>query len=76
MGAVLREKLRAVVGPRAPEIVSGAGHDAAVMAELAPTAMLFLRSPGGVSHCPEEAVLEADVARALEAMRAFLLGVM
>jgi len=44
---------------------SGAGHDAMVMAERMPSAMLFLRSPGGISHHPDEAVLEADVAAAL-----------
>ena len=44
---------------------SGAGHDALVMAERMPSAMLFLRSPGGISHHPDEAVLEADVAAAL-----------
>ena len=44
---------------------SGAGHDAMVMAERMPAAMLFLRSPGGISHHPDEAVLEADVAGAL-----------
>ena len=36
---------------------SGAGHDAMVMAGRVPTAMLFLRSPGGISHHPDEAVL-------------------
>jgi allantoate deiminase len=44
---------------------SGAGHDAMVMAEQMPTAMLFLRSPGGISHHPDEAVVEADVEAAL-----------
>jgi allantoate deiminase len=44
---------------------SGAGHDAMVMAERMPAAMLFLRSPGGISHHPDEAVLESDVAAAL-----------
>ena len=33
---------------------SGAGHDAMVMAARVPTAMLFLRSPGGISHHPSE----------------------
>ncbi|MFR9676436.1 Zn-dependent hydrolase [Streptomyces sp. TR06-5] len=33
---------------------SGAGHDAAHMAELAPMGMLFIPSRGGRSHCPEE----------------------
>jgi allantoate deiminase len=46
---------------------SGAGHDAMIMAKRMPAAMLFLRSPGGISHHPDEAVLEADVAAALAA---------
>jgi allantoate deiminase len=53
-------------------MVSGAGHDAAVMAGLAPTAMLFVRSPGGISHHPAEAVWPQDVSAALEVMVAFL----
>jgi allantoate deiminase len=44
---------------------SGAGHDAMVMAGRVPTAMLFLRSPGGISHNPAESVLEEDVEAAL-----------
>ena len=51
---------------------SGAGHDAMVMAACVPTAMLFLRSPGGISHHPDETVLEEDVAAALEVCRKFL----
>jgi allantoate deiminase len=52
---------------------SGAGHDAMVMAARAPTAMLFLRSPGGISHHPAETVLAEDVAAALHVGREFLL---
>ena len=48
--------------------ISGAGHDAAVMAAIAPMAMLFLRSPGGVSHHPDERVLPQDVAVGLEVL--------
>ncbi len=59
----------------APEMVSGAGHDAAIMASLAPCAMLFLRTPGGASHCPEEAVALEDVALAIESMKSFLIEV-
>jgi allantoate deiminase len=51
---------------------SGAGHDAMVMAARVPTAMLFLRSPGGISHHPDETVLEEDVTAALEVCRKFL----
>ncbi|MCI0458074.1 MAG: Zn-dependent hydrolase, partial [Gemmataceae bacterium] len=53
-------------------MVSGAGHDAAVMARLAPMTMLFVRSPGGVSHHPDEAVLLEDVRAALEVLVAIL----
>jgi allantoate deiminase len=51
---------------------SGAGHDAMVMAGRVPTAMLFLRSPGGISHSPAESVRTEDVEAALQVMRAFL----
>ena len=54
------------------QLVSGAGHDAAVMASVAPMAMLFVRSPGGVSHHPDEAVREADVRSALGVLIDFL----
>lgn len=53
-------------------ISSGAGHDAMVMAARVPTAMLFLRSPGGLSHHPAESVREEDVEAALQAGRKFL----
>ena len=46
-------------------MVSGAGHDAAVMASVCPAGMLFVRSPGGISHHPDESVGEDDVADAL-----------
>ena len=51
---------------------SGAGHDAMVMATRVPTAMLFIRSPGGISHHPAEAVLEEDVEAALRVGEFFL----
>jgi allantoate deiminase len=53
-------------------LVSGAGHDAAVMATAAPMTMLFLRSPGGVSHHPDERVSPGDVLVALEVTSRFL----
>jgi allantoate deiminase len=54
------------------EMVSGAGHDAAIMAGLCPAALLFLRSPGGVSHHPDESVRPEDVRAALEVVVRFL----
>ncbi|HEY6376439.1 MAG TPA: allantoate amidohydrolase [Edaphobacter sp.] len=44
---------------------SGAGHDAMILAQYVPAAMLFLRSPGGISHHPDETVLPQDVEAAL-----------
>jgi allantoate deiminase len=42
------------------------------MATAAPAAMLFVRSPGGLSHHPGEAVTHDDVAAALAAMIDFV----
>jgi len=60
------------VGLPTKKMVSGAGHDAMVMASRVPTAMLFLRSPGGISHHPDETVLLDDVECALRVGREFL----
>jgi len=54
-------------GCRPHRMVSGAGHDAMIMAEQVPSAMIFLRTPGGISHDPAESVLVDDVAKAIEA---------
>jgi allantoate deiminase len=56
----------------APELVSGAGHDAMVLEPFTPSAMLFVRSPNGISHHPSEMVLEEDVAAGLEAVVNFV----
>jgi allantoate deiminase len=61
-----------VAGFPVKSMPSGAGHDAIVMAGRLPTAMLFLRSPGGISHHPDEAVLEQDVEASLVVARHFL----
>jgi allantoate deiminase len=47
-------------------MVSGAGHDAMILAEKVPSAMIFLRTPGGISHDPAEAVEVGDVAKAID----------
>jgi allantoate deiminase len=61
-------------GLPAKTMPSGAGHDAMVMAARVPTAMLFLRTPGGISHHPAESVLEEDVEAALRVGIQFLQG--
>ena len=55
-----------------PRLVSGAGHDAAVMARRFPTAMLFIRCQDGISHHPDEFVTLEDVTKALLAMWHFV----
>ena len=47
-------------------MASGAGHDAMILAEKIPAAMIFVRTPGGISHDPAESVHLDDVAKALE----------
>jgi hydantoinase/carbamoylase family amidase len=56
--------------PDAPRLVSGAGHDAMVLAaEGVPTGMLFVRSlNGGVSHSPEELTSDEDIALAVDVL--------
>jgi allantoate deiminase len=53
-------------------MVSGAGHDAMILAEKVPAAMIFLRTPGGISHHPAESLLPADVEKAIECGLALL----
>lgn len=75
MNAGLRDALtRAVAAAGYPvhRMSSGAGHDAMILAPHVPSAMLFLRSPGGISHHPDESVLTGDVAAALEVGRRFI----
>jgi allantoate deiminase len=67
----LAEAIEAAGFP-AKRMPSGAGHDAMVMAARVPAAMLFLRSPGGISHHPDETVRDPDVAAALLVAGKFL----
>jgi allantoate deiminase len=53
-------------GSRPHRMSSGAGHDAMILAERVPAAMIFLRTPGGISHDPAESVAVEDVAKAIE----------
>jgi allantoate deiminase len=62
----------ASVGVSPRRLVSGAGHDAMVMAAFAPTVMLFIRCTGGISHNPAEDVIIPDVELALQAMLRFM----
>ena len=53
-------------GCKPHRMVSGAGHDAMILAEKVPIAMIFLRTPGGISHDPAESVAAEDVEKAIQ----------
>ncbi len=48
------EKSARELGYSSRRMVSGAGHDAQIMARICPTAMIFVPSRDGVSHSPAE----------------------
>ena len=56
------------IGASHRQMVSGAGHDAAFMARIAPAAMVFVPCKGGRSHCPEEWAETDDIALGAEAL--------
>jgi allantoate deiminase len=64
----------AATGVPVHELPSGAGHDAVTLAGVTDIAMLFVRCAGGISHHPDEAVDEADVALAIDAATRFVRG--
>jgi len=53
-------------GSKLHRMASGAGHDAMILSEKVPAGMIFLRTPGGISHDPAESVLVEDVEKAIE----------
>ncbi|HTR43070.1 MAG TPA: allantoate amidohydrolase [Pseudomonadales bacterium] len=55
-------------------LASGAGHDAAVMAGITPSTMLFIRCKNGISHHPDESVKAQDVQIAFDVLGDFLLS--
>jgi len=48
------------IGVTPMHLPSGAGHDAVAMATLCPSAMLFVRCKGGISHNPAESITVED----------------
>jgi N-carbamoyl-L-amino-acid hydrolase len=62
--------------PQAPILDTGAGHDAGVLAPYVPTAMVFVRNPSGVSHSPEEHVLDQDAETGAQTLADALHGLM
>jgi acetylornithine deacetylase/succinyl-diaminopimelate desuccinylase-like protein len=58
------------LGLKLPDVASGALHDAAILAPVIPTAMLFVASENGVSHNPKEFSRIEDIALAAKILAA------
>jgi len=71
--ARLVRSVRKVQG-RSLSLVSGAGHDAVIVAALTPVAMLFVRCREGLSHHPDEYASPKDLAVALRVADDFLMS--
>lgn len=76
------ERLRTVIETAAGSLglshrrlPSGAGHDAQDMAHVAPMAMIFVPSAGGISHAPQEYTAPADVASGVDVLLRTLLAI-
>lgn len=73
--ADVRARLEAVVAGvagAAPRLPTAAGHDAATLAGVLPTGMLYVRNPTGASHTPAEHADEADCLLGVRALAAAL----
>ncbi|MEU9702342.1 allantoate amidohydrolase [Streptomyces sp. NPDC047981] len=70
----LRDELASLLGGKTPVLGTGAGHDAGILSESIPTAMLFVRNPTGVSHSPAEFAAEDDCVAGVIALADVLEG--
>jgi len=59
-------------GHNAIRLPSGAGHDAQIMSRLCPSAMLFVRCRGGISHNPAEFASVSDMGVAIATLIRFI----
>jgi beta-ureidopropionase / N-carbamoyl-L-amino-acid hydrolase len=69
--APLRDELSAVLGDL-PQVPTGAGHDAGILAAHVPSGMIFVRNPTGISHAPQEHAEPDDCAAGEQALTAVL----
>jgi N-carbamoyl-L-amino-acid hydrolase len=56
------------LGLSSQRMPSGAGHDAQEMARIAPMAMIFVPSVGGISHSPREFTRPDDIANGVDVL--------
>lgn len=62
----IMEKHARKTGFTSKRMTSGAGHDAMIMASLAPAGLVFVPSRDGRSHCPEEWTDYEDLQKGIE----------
>jgi N-carbamoyl-L-amino-acid hydrolase len=62
------DRSAAALGLSGSRLPSGAGHDAQEMAHIAPMAMIFVPSVGGISHSPKEFTKSQDVANGVDVL--------
>jgi N-carbamoyl-L-amino-acid hydrolase len=74
----LRDELARILGVsqdlKVPVLGTGAGHDAGILSGSIPTAMLFVRTPTGVSHSPAEFAAQDDCVAGVLALADVLEG--
>lgn len=71
MDEALQERLESAaesLGIASMRLPSGANHDSGIIGRLVPTAMLFVPSIGGRSHCPEERTDLAQIEIAIDVL--------
>jgi allantoate deiminase len=71
LSGLLADSVRDLQG-RARALPSGAGHDAVILSQVTPVAMLFVRCREGLSHHPDEFAEPGDIAAALAVTVDFL----
>ncbi|MFD0022463.1 allantoate amidohydrolase [Streptomyces sp. NPDC058382] len=74
LGSILKGAATRGDGRAVPVLGTGAGHDAGILSASAPTAMLFVRNPTGVSHSPAEHAAEDDCVAGVIALADVLEG--
>ena len=65
--------LLAILGYPHLALPSGAGHDAQILAAKAPVAMIFVPSPDGISHAPEESLRWDDLEKGANLLLAAMI---
>jgi allantoate deiminase/N-carbamoyl-L-amino-acid hydrolase len=67
------ERAAGALGLTPPKLVSGAGHDAMCLAEIADMGMIFVRCLDGISHNPKEYASQEDITAGTEVLLATTL---